>query len=151
MKTILAAAMVFLAGCAHVEERPAQVGFAITTASDPDLHVLARKVNAMQPIMVGVAGEDVTITYATRGVEGVTLHLDPATFTVRGSEPYQYEAQASRRHARCLELQTAYRGTIQGIDVVGTAHVVQPAGGKGILAFFMSDEEGIFLAAMPLR
>jgi len=150
MKRFLVAAALFVAGCTHAEERPTQVAFAITT-SDPDLHVLAHKVNAMQPILVGVAGDDVTITYATRGREGLSLHLDPATLAVRGTEPYQFEELASRRHARCVELQTAYRGTIQGVDVVGTAHVIQPPSGKPVLAFFMSDEEGVFLAAMPLR
>lgn len=55
-----------------------------------DVRVLSRQVNLQEPVVMGAAGKDVTVTFALRQREGATVNMDAKSLEARGSAPYSY-------------------------------------------------------------
>lgn len=130
-------------GCAH-ESPTLDVTTSTAAMQAPDVRILARKVNLMEPIVVASEGEDVTITYASRGRHGTTVRIDPTTLSAVAVTPYEYAPHEKRRIAPCLEEASSTSGG--ALDVVGCERGVTTSDGRTVVAFVVSDDDGIALA-----
>jgi hypothetical protein len=54
--------------------------------------VLSRQINLQEPIKVAAARGLVTVTFATRQLDGMTMGIDPASLAERTTKPFSYEA-----------------------------------------------------------
>lgn len=68
-----------------------------------DMRIVERKVNLMEPVMVGFAGGDVGITVARHGRDGVNVSVDPTSLEARTTAPFEYGTHDRRRHPPCQE------------------------------------------------
>jgi len=101
-----AAGLVALSACSPAASSDgASIRFAMSTATADaatvatvrvrEVRVLSAHVNLQQPLIVGSAGDDVTITFAHRQREGETLTLGSDALEARAAVPYSYSAELS--------------------------------------------------------
>src|SRR4051812_9949855 len=104
---VLVAALPLLALSACTPAAPTDGGsirFAVsTTAADTaispavrvhDVRVLSRHVNLQEPVVVGLAGKEVTVTFALRQREGATFMMDAESLEPRTVLPFSYPEHA---------------------------------------------------------
>ena len=82
-------------GCAESTAPAGGLRFAMSTTDTSGIRltgvrVLDERVNLQEPIMMSVAGRDVTVTFATRQRDGVTLAVDPSTVESRVASTMTY-------------------------------------------------------------
>jgi hypothetical protein len=97
----LVAAVLFGGASMGCAERSGSLRFAMSaTDASPapirvsGLHVLEERVNLQEPIVMDVAGHDVTVTFAMRQRDGVTLAVDPTTLEPRVANAMTYPERA---------------------------------------------------------
>jgi hypothetical protein len=102
---LLAAAPILgLVGCAQpTSEGVANVRFALSTTTAAatiaptvrvtDVRVVNRHVNLREPVVMGTAGRDVTVTFALRQREGATVVLDHDSLEPRAVTPFTYPSR----------------------------------------------------------
>jgi hypothetical protein len=91
------ASLVFACASMGCAERSGGLRFAMSTSDASPapirvggLHVLDERVNLQEPIMMDVAGNDVTVTFAMRQRNGVTVAVDPMTLESRVANATTY-------------------------------------------------------------
>ncbi len=102
------APLVALSACSTgtASEGAANIRFAVSTTSADaaisptvrvgEVRVLSRHVNLQEPVVMGVAGNDVTVTFALRQREGATFTMDPESLERKAVTPYAYPVHAKR-------------------------------------------------------
>lgn len=96
-----------LSACAAPESQGAStLRFALSTSTSAtatapalrvrELRVLSRHVNLLQPILLGAADGNVTVTFALRQRNGATVALNPMSLERSTVAPYTYSEQAKR-------------------------------------------------------
>lgn len=114
-----------------------------------DVRIVQRKVNMMEPVMVGFTGGDVGITVARQGREGVNVMVDPTSLETRTMTPFAYGPHARRRRAPCHERDATTVALADGAslaiwnDAASGRLVARYSGGGGPIAISPEDVEVI--------
>lgn len=97
----------FFAVCGCAGSRASSASAAPSPVAHPvkigDVRIVERKVNLMEPLMVGFAGGDVGITVARHGRDGVNVAVDPTSLEARTTTPFEYRPHDRRRSAPCQD------------------------------------------------
>lgn len=119
-----AALVTGLAGCTP---QPTTLGPAVaptggaptTAAAWTPIRVLRRRVlqpavNMMEPLLMEVAGDEVSITFATGKQDGVTLAVDPATLAARTTDAVAYPERPKDEPPPYLATESAHVPLVGG-------------------------------------